>query len=107
MLTVSPSEPTGQVPIGGLPSMPTAKAGMASPDGSTAPPARPALAHSKLRRDTGFWNFRDMSFLLWCVRATLDLFLDVVVRVVLWPLFARSRAKSTSCRTFPYPTQRS
>jgi hypothetical protein len=50
MVTVEPSEPAGQVPIGGLSA---AKAGidMTSP-GSIAPPARPALACNNARRET-------------------------------------------------------
>src|SRR5215831_18583802 len=63
---MSPSEPAGQVPIGGLSLMPTAKAGTVSADGRTALPARPAPARSRVRRDTlpRFWSFGDIFFLL-------------------------------------------
>jgi hypothetical protein len=52
--------------MGGLSLMPTAKAGMVSVDGSTMPPASPAPACSKVRRDTDVLYSRDMfdSFLL-------------------------------------------
>src|SRR4029078_2265537 len=52
MLTVTelPLEPSGQVPIGDC--SPTAKAGIEKADGNNAPPARPALACNKLRRES-------------------------------------------------------
>ena len=48
MLTELPSEPAGQVPIGGL----AACAVSVRPSGSNAVPARPAPACNRVRRET-------------------------------------------------------
>src|ERR1051326_1779495 len=52
MNTELPCEPAGQVPIGGLSSTPTARAGFVRAGGSSAAPARLAPALSSVRRET-------------------------------------------------------